>query len=480
LNSELILSDHGALPHRAMALHDTACTRLLEASGNHEHELMQVAGLAVARLALATAPHAERFWIACGPGNNGGDGLWAAHYLQTFGKRALVSQLVRESPALSNELKRAANAAQQAGSLCVEHAPEQFDASIDALFGMGRLRPFSPEHAHWVDRMNRSGKPVLSVDVPSGLQADTGTVSALHVRASQTLSLLTLKPGLFTAQGRDACGDIWFNSLGIVPALDASAWLAGPPELQKRLHASHKGSYGDVCVVGGATGMSGAAVLAGRSALLSGAGRVYVALLQTQGPHWDLVQPELMFRSLDTMDLQHTTVVAGCGGGSAVAEVLPELLQTAARLVLDADALNHIAKTPRLQSLLQGRAGKPTVMTPHPLEAARLLGCSTTDIQADRLKAAKALAQHFKCVTVLKGSGTIVAAPQAPCFINPTGNARLATAGTGDVLAGMVGSALALGLESAEAARQMVYRHGLAAHECKILTASEMVRASLA
>ncbi|MDB5749740.1 MAG: hypothetical protein JWP65_161, partial [Ramlibacter sp.] len=210
----------------------------------------------------------------------------------------------------------------------------------------------------------------------------------------------------------------------------------------------------------------GAALLAARAALHHGAGRVFVGLLDAQAAALDVAQPDLMLRHWDTLDLAAMAVACGCGGGNAVRHALPRVLARARGLVLDADALNAVAADSQLQSLLaaRGRRGMATVLTPHPLEAARLLGCSTAQVQADRLAAAGELARRFACVVVLKGSGTVIAAADASLRINPTGNARLATAGTGDVLAGMIAARLAGGEEAAPAACGAVYLHGLAAN----------------
>lgn len=424
---------------------------------------MERAGLAVARLALALAPHARTIWVACGPGNNGGDGIEAAMHLRQWGKDAVVTWLGDEARAPADALvalqrARAANVA-FAGEM-----PGRWDLAIDALLGLGGTRALEGTMADWAAAMSGGAAPVLAVDLPSGLGADTGAGHA--VTAAHTLSLLSLKPGLFTAVGRDAAGQVWFDDLGVEDtAQQPSAWLAGPPEVPARLHASHKGSYGDVAVIGGAAGMTGAALLAASAALHAGAGRVFVALLDGGTLTVDAPQPELMFRPWDSLDLGRMAVACGCGGGDAVRHVLPKVLSTAQALVLDADALNAVAADTQLQSLLlaRSRRQRPSVLTPHPLEAARLLGCSAPQIQRDRLLAGRELAQRFGCVVVLKGSGSVIAAPGLPPAINPTGNARLATAGTGDVLAGMVASRLALGAVAFEAAAGAVYAHGLAA-----------------
>jgi hydroxyethylthiazole kinase-like uncharacterized protein yjeF len=324
--------------------------------------------------------------------------------------------------------------------------------------------------------MNAAKVPTIAADIPSGLNADTGALADVHVVADHTLSLLTLKPGLFTGGGRDASGEIWFNDLHVRAAEPAWARLLAAPIAQPRLHASHKGAYGDVCVLGGASGMRGAALLAAQSALYGGAGRVFVCPLGDEPLTLDTTHPELMFRRFEELDWHGMTLVAGCGGGQAIAEKLPALLQQANQLVLDADTLNRIAENPDWQATLAHRVPGGTVLTPHPLEAARLLSTTTAHVQYDRPGAAQALADRYQCVVVLKGSGTLIAAPGVPMRINPTGNAKLATAGTGDVLAGLIGAHLAGGANALEAASAAVYLHGLAANRWQgtVLTASAL------
>jgi hydroxyethylthiazole kinase-like uncharacterized protein yjeF len=459
-------------------LFDVARTRMLETEApqsTDDKTLMQIAGLALARLSLALVPHAKVIWVACGPGNNGGDGMEAAAHLQHWGKQVVVS-LAHNPEQGPADARQAWTAAAAAGVTFTQAVPQQFDACIDALFGIGTLRPLNTEYAEWVACMNATAAPTISVDVPSGLQADTGAVGDVHVAANYTLSLLTLKPGLFTGNGRDACGEIWFNDLGVSTTTAPQATLTGAPSSLPRPHSSHKGSYGDVCIVGGASGMTGAALLAARSALHGGAGRVFVCTLGAQELALDPLLPELMFRSFDHLDLRGMTAVAGCGGGHAIAPHLPQLLREAGRLVLDADALNRIAEDPKLHAPLSHRSAGTTVITPHPLEAARLLDCKVAQIQADRLSAAQTLADRYHCVAVLKGSGTIIAAPGQTPHINPTGNAKLATAGTGDVLAGLIGAHLATDQPALEAACAAVYQHGLAANRWQgtVLSASAL------
>ena len=479
----------GPLPvlpsHRPWPLFDAASSRRIEQSAlaaAAPQALMARAGLAVARLALAVAPAARRIWVAAGPGNNGGDGLVAARHLHAAGVEARVS-LLGDAARLPADAAQALAAAQQAGvpisadlASPTHAASWPADLAIDALLGLGASRAPTGAIAAAVGQLNQLACPLLAVDLPTGLCADTGRrLGQTAVQATHTLALLTLKPGLFTAQGRDHAGRIWLDQLGVhQPAVQPSAKLIGPDTLLRLLpgrnHSQHKGIFGDVLVLAGAPGMGGAALLAARAALTAGAGRVYLCRLDgVSAP--DSQRPELMPRSLaaalDVALLGRATVVCGCGGGSAVAAVLPSVLVHAARLVLDADALNHIAADITLQHLLRARAAGqlPTVLTPHPLEAARLLGLDTTAVQADRLGHAQALAEQLQAVVVLKGSGSVVAAPGQPPAINPTGNARLGSAGTGDVLAGWLGGlwSQAGPTPAVDAACASVWLHGRAA-----------------
>ena len=481
-------------PGRAWPLFDAAATRHIEQAAlqaHPPHTLMQRAGLATARLARALAPHARTVWVACGGGNNGGDGLEAAFHLRQQGLRVVVSWLGQPDSVPAD----ARRSWEKAKARDLEWSPEPpadlgpQDLCIDALLGLGlsagsatnaASRPRDPRLDALLRALHQSPAPVLCVDLPSGLDADTGlwalpACQALPTpprSARHTLSLLSLKPGLFTAQGRDAAGQVWWDDLGVSPPAQApQAHLAPAPTLRVRTHASHKGSHGDVAIVGGegvsrrGMGMGGAALLAGSAALHAGAGRVLVALLDPQAPGLPPQQPELMLRHVGALDLPALTVVCGCGGGEAVREVLPAVLAQSPRLVLDADALNAVALDAALAQALRERAARhqATVLTPHPLEAARLLGVDTATVQADRLHAAQTLAARYGCVALLKGSGTVVASPEGGMTINPTGNGRLATAGTGDVLAGLVGALLAQGLEAPAAARTGAYLHGAAA-----------------
>jgi len=459
---------------RRHALYSVEATRRIESLAQAAlpfHTLMQRAGMAVAQLAIAIAPHSRRIWIACGPGNNGGDGLEAALHLTHWGKSVVVTWLGEPNTVLPDTAASHARAC-TAGIHFADEPPSGFDCCIDALLGVGGNRAPEGSMADWIEQINNSSATVLAVDIPTGLLADSGAVMQHCVKADHTLSLLTLKPGLFTAHGRDSSGTVWLDELAVTQvhgteedAIAPSAWLAGAPIDTPRLHSSHKGSFGDVAVIGGAPGMTGAALLAASAALHDGAGRVFVGLLANDAPAFDTQQPELMFRAVDSLDFRLMTVVIGCGGGDAVREPLARILASAARLVIDADAINAIATDTQLQTLLHQRAARQlsTVLTPHPLEAARLMDSSAQHVQSHRLQVAGELSQRFNCTVVLKGSGTIIASPGQTPAINPTGNARLATAGTGDVLAGMIGARLAAQQPSFLAACDAVYLQGLRA-----------------
>ena len=456
-------------------LFDDAATRRIEqraAAALPAHALMARAGVALLRLARAVAPHARTAWIAAGPGNNGGDGLVLATWLHRSGV-ATTATLVGHAAgrALPPDAAWALDEARAAGVTLRADLPSpdelaRIDLGIDALLGVGQTRAPAGDLAAAIAALNALRAPVLSIDAPTGLSTDSGaSLGDAIVRATHTLTLLTAKPGLFTASGREVAGEIWLDDLGVTPAADEapSATLTGARAaaacLPRRRHLANKGSFGDVHVAGGAAGMVGASLLAAHAASLAGAGRVLVHAHSSDTGGVlpvDVRHPELMLRPVAELqpalrENRKATVVAGCGGGGDVGAELPGCLSNASRLVLDADALNAIARDTGLRAQVRARGarGLPTILTPHPLEAARLLGTTAAAVQADRFGAARRLAAELGAIVVLKGSGTLVAAPDGRVRINPTGDARLATAGTGDVLAGWIG-----GLWSAQPAER--------------------------
>jgi hydroxyethylthiazole kinase-like uncharacterized protein yjeF len=442
--------------------------------------LMRRAGKAAADAALALLPSSRdnaRVLILAGPGNNGGDALEAAFHLAADGVAisvALFADPDRQSPDAQQALARArsGNADFLDLSRLSGLTPGGWSLIVDGLFGIGLTRPISGMQRAVVEAIGKLDCPVLALDIPSGLDADSGAVvgkDGMAIRATHTITFIGNKPGLYTAHGRDHAGRVQVADLELEPEYfpEPLAQLNRPALFSElpvpRRHNSHKGSYGDVAVIGGAHGMAGAAILAARTAARCGAGRVYAGFLD-QPPAYDPGQPELMCRVAGDLDVSAATVVIGPGIGMSrtAHDVLAQALAAAPSLVIDADALNLIAVEPGLQRRLTERRN-PALLTPHPLEAARLLGCSSAEVQQDRIAAARELSGRFHAVAVLKGSGTVLAHPDGDIAVNPTGNPALATAGTGDVLAGLCGALLAQHWPAWQAALGGTWLHGAAA-----------------
>ncbi|WP_454731525.1 MULTISPECIES: NAD(P)H-hydrate dehydratase [Cupriavidus] len=474
-------------------LYDVAAIRRIEAAAMATlpaFELMSRAGAAAADWLARHAPDGPLLMLA-GPGNNGGDALVAATRLHLAG-RAVQAWLTAEPDRLPADAARAWLEARAAGvplrvlpqSACqggLPPLPAETRALVDGLLGIGLNRPADGYVAQWIAHLNGAGLPVFALDIPSGLFADTGA-GAPAVCACRTLTFIGAKPGLLTLDGRDCAGEVDIAPLDLIypPAEHACATVNVPASfaaaLPARRHATNKGSFGSLAVIGGGVGMTGAPLLGARAAQHLGAGRVHIAFLAQPAPLLDPVHPELMLHPIAEVDLSAMNALVigpGMGTGTAARKQLAQLLHGCAAaaeppaLVLDADALNLLAADPALAALLAGSAAV-RVMTPHPLEAARLAGLSVAEIQRDRLAAARALAAQWQAVVVLKGSGTVIAAPPdaaggVALSVNPTGNAGLATAGTGDVLAGMAGALLAQGMPPLQAAQAAVWLHGRAA-----------------
>ncbi len=437
--------------------------------------LMRRAGEAAARHALELLGERRDLpvLLLAGPGNNGGDALEMAVILADAG----IDATVLYQPGQRETSIEAASAHERAregtvGFIDMLPPDAQWGLVVDGLFGIGLTRPLEGEYRELVASLSGIGCPILALDVPSGLDADTGAVigpGGVAVRATHTITFLGDKPGLHTADGRDYAGQVRVEMLGVAAGhLPAPAARLGSAEafahrLAARRHNTHKGSFGDVAVIGGAHGMAGAPVLAARGALYAGAGRTFVAMLDP-GPGYDSVQPEIMFRAAEDVTFDGRTLVIGPGmGGSANAmRLLAGALDCDSPLVIDADAIALIGASPDLLARLAQRQA-PSVLTPHPLEAARLLGSSAAAIQADRLNAAREMALRSNATVILKGSGSVIARPDGAILINPTGNAGLATAGSGDVLAGICGALLAQGWPAWEAALGSAWIHGAAA-----------------
>ena len=439
-----------------------------------EPPLMERAGAAAARLAERLLAGAQaRPLIIAGPGNNGGDAFVVARLLrqQGFDPYLAFAGDVAKLPSDAGTAHAAWLAS--GGRVHTDIAAGEWGLAIDGLFGIGLRRPLEGRYAQWVAGINALRCPVLALDVPSGLDAENGAALGVTVRASHTISFIALKPGLLTLDGPDHCGEISVASLGLDPGTNADRADAGQSvtpalfatALAPRRRNSHKGSYGSVGIIGGAPGMAGAALLAGRAALALGAGRIYVGMLERLAV--DPLQPELMLKSPEQAMALSTCLALGPGLGDSPAalKLLRAALERELPLLLDADALNLLAAhRVLLRRLAQRRA--PTLLTPHPAEAARLLGHELGAVQADRVGTARTLATTHGAVVVLKGCGSVIAVPDGRWFINRTGNPGLASAGTGDVLAGMAAALLAQGLAAEQALLAAVYLHGAAADAC--------------
>ncbi|HEX4985185.1 MAG TPA: NAD(P)H-hydrate dehydratase [Burkholderiales bacterium] len=457
--------------------------------------LMARAGTAVARLAREMlGERGKRILVLAGGGNNGGDAFVAASQLkQAWFEPTVVftgqeSKLPPDAKAAWGEWRAAGG--RTTGSVPPDAAP---DLIIDGLFGIGLERPLQGQAADIVSWVNGRDAGVLSIDVPSGLHADSGRVLGCAVRARRTLTFIGLKAGLFTLDGPDYAGEVIFDPLGVdIPdAVQPHGWRIESPLLASvlplRKRNSHKGTFGNVGVVGGAPGMVGAALLAGRAALKLGAGRVFAGLFSEELAV-DLVQPELMIRPaqevLKIEDLDCIAAGPGLGQSQAAQHALAAAIAHKAPLVLDADALNLLAAQPKLHKALLARASE-TILTPHPAEAARLLATGTDKVQSDRIGAARALGTKFNAAVVLKGNGSICALRSGDWYVNTSGNPGMAAAGMGDALTGMVASLAAQGGDPDLALLAGVHLHGLAADRLVAsgigpagLTASEVIDAA--
>ncbi len=436
--------------------------------------LMERAGLAAARLARELAVgNGKPILIFAGPGNNGGDALVVARYLKQW-FYAVTVVFSGDAGKLPPDAAAAHARWLQEGGSTTETPPAMkgWGLVVDGLFGIGLTRPIEGRHAAWISLINNHrAAPVLCLDIPSGLDADTGVVHGCCVRATHTITFMGAKPGLLTLDGPDYCGKLFVDDLALDCTREPApgSVLNAMPSLAPRRRNTHKGSYGSAGIIGGSTGMVGAALLSARAALKLGAGRVYVGLLARGAPLLDVLQPELMLREAgEVLKLDHLSCLAigpGLGVSPEAAFYLQCALLSKLTLVIDADALNSIAASDKLKLLLQ-QAVAEKILTPHPAEAARLLGCTTQDAQRNRIQAATALAEQFNAHVVLKGAGSVCASPGKPWRINVSGNPGMAAAGMGDVLTGIIAALLAQGTDAQTAMDAAAWLHGAAADTC--------------
>lgn len=441
------------------------------------YELMCRAGRAVVDIALERFPDTGRWLIMCGPGNNGGDGYVVARLAVEAGIDVTVCSMI-DPRQLKGDAARA-YVDWQAGGGNVLNWPlpedDSYELALDALLGTGIDREVGGEYRGAITYLNQLNCPTLAIDIPSGLNADTGCIMGCAAQAQCTVTFVGQKRGMYTADGPDCCGSIYFDNLSI-PSEAASGFEGSAGTLLtigelfevsvRRPRNSHKGSFGHVLAVGGIRGMGGAIRLCGEAALRSGAGKVTLATDPAHAGMINLVRPELMVKAVDTDAglsalIENDFVVAvgpGLGTTDWSASLFKTCLDSKSPLVVDADGLNLLA----LQSGQSPVSRDNWILTPHPAEAARLLGSTVSEIQKDRVQSATDIARRFGACVVLKGCGTIVAEASGRYAICPTGNPGMATAGSGDVLTGVIAGMLGQGLSCFDAACVGVLVHGLA------------------
>lgn len=435
-------------------------------------DLMERAGARAYQLLRQLWPERRHLAVFCGAGNNAGDGYVIAELARREGLAVDVLQLV-PAERLRGDAATIARRFIEAGGRCTGFGgglPAGVDLIVDALLGTGLDRPVEGIWAEAIGCINRSDKPVLAVDIPSGLSGDTGTVMGEAVRADATATFIGQKRGLYTGAGPRLAGTVHYYDLDVPEAVhqqqEHAARLVRHGMLIHRLPArardGNKGDYGHVLVVGGDRGMGGAALMAGRAALRSGAGLVSVATHPIHAPALLAVQPELMIRGVEQATelssmLKRASVVVlgpGLGQGDWGKALHRAVLDSGLPCLLDADALNLLAGQPVRRN--------DWVLTPHPGEAARLLDTDTGRIQADRFAAAQALTERYGGAVVLKGAGSLIACDGQPPSVCDQGNPGMATGGTGDVLSGVIGALMAQGHAPFDAAELGVCMHAAA------------------
>jgi NAD(P)H-hydrate epimerase len=435
------------------------------------YDLMERAGVAAWQLLRERWPDARRIGVACGPGNNGGDGYVLARLAQQAGCHVEVV-IPPEGGARAHAAVQAAEEWRLARGRTTyfDGNLPAMDVWVDALFGVGLARAPEGMARAIIERINGTRLPVLALDVPSGLDADRGSAPGVAVRAHVTLGFVAAKRGLYTGQGRDFSGEVRLHALGIAPETFAgfspAAHHYSPAHLANGLaprHANaHKGEHGHVLCVGGEEGMGGAVRLCAEAALRVGVGLASVATRGAGVAALLAVRPEAMTHAVEDAAalrplIARADVLAvgpGLGQGAWGRGLFEAAIDGGKPIILDADALNLLAAHPRPVPL--------AILTPHPGEAARLLGTDTAQVQADRFAAVEALAARFDCVVVLKGAGTLVAAPGETTAVIGAGNPGMATGGMGDVLTGVIAALHAQRMSRFEAAVYGALLHGAA------------------
>jgi NAD(P)H-hydrate epimerase len=445
--------------------------RLAIEEGIAGFELMTRAGEAAFNVLRGRWPNAQTFAVFCGAGNNAGDGYIIAQLLISAGLQVQVYALAEPADLQADALLSFNAFSAVQGHVQKIDSTETIvaDVMVDALLGTGLSRAVSGAYRDAIDAINASGIPVLAVDIPSGIHADTGALMGCAVRAACTVTFIGLKQGLFTGSAPDYCGDIQVAGLMLSAQLHEKVTnvitRVEHQPLPKRSRCAHKGLNGHVLVIGGACGFAGAALLAAQAALRVGSGLVSLATRPEHAGMMHLHAPELMSHALQNAEqlaellAKASVVVIGPGLSQSgwAAALLDTALAITKPLIIDADALNLLAK----KNIAQ-KAHPNWILTPHPGEAARLLNTSSLAIQQDRFAAVKALQQRYGCVVVLKGVGSLIA-DGVGVTLSHTGNPGMASGGMGDVLTGVIAGLCAQGMTLVAAAQQGVYIHGAAA-----------------
>ena len=463
-------------PNHSAAVYSVAQIRELEkaaldTAGISGIDLMRRAAKAAYQFLRQRWPAARRIAVLCGSGNNGGDGYALALLARKDLLDVEVMALAPPRPGSEAALAYAEWALAGGKVLPGDVVWPEADIFVDALFGIGLARAPEAQAESWIERLNTSSKPVLSLDVPSGINADTGAVPGSAVQATATITFIAQKRGLHTGAAPNFCGDVVVDALGIPPEAfrrgKADAYLLGSDDLDAwrgaRARDANKGQFGHVLAIGGDSGMGGAIRLAGEAALRVGAGLVSVATQHEHVAALNAGRPELMAHGVAGMQelaslIDRANVLAvGPGlGQRAWGHALWRTAIAAGKpLVLDADGLNLLAREPL-------GLPKQCVLTPHPGEAARLLGVDTAAITADRFAAVRELAQRHQSAVVLKGAGTLISSVHGEVSICPWGNPGMASGGMGDVLTGVIAGLLAQGFDAWNAARLGVALHAQA------------------
>ncbi|ELV08323.1 bifunctional ADP-dependent NAD(P)H-hydrate dehydratase/NAD(P)H-hydrate epimerase [Wohlfahrtiimonas chitiniclastica] len=443
--------------------------------------LMQRAALFILGYLYKSYPDVKKIAVIVGAGRNGGDGYFFAQQALSAGFDVKVYYLA-EPNNLVDDVRKAYLAAKGMGVPCESFSSSSLDDAdliIDAMMGTGVNRALSGEWLGAAMLINRSGKPVISIDVPSGMNANTGAILSEAVKATETITFIAQKPGLYTGKGPEYVGKVICSDLGIPQAcfesVRAASCCFNLPAMAEwfpdRKKFNHKGNFGHVLVVGGYIGMAGAALLAGHAALRIGAGRVSIATHPHHATAMIPYHPELMVHGVhNSEEMAHlldiaTCIVVGCGLGTNEwsIDLMNAVLASGKPLVIDADGLNLIAKGAVSKELLDENIDN-MVITPHPVEAARLLHGTVNDVEADRLVTANQLSSRFG-ITVLKGAGSLVCDSDF-LSINTTGNPAMASSGMGDALSGIIGGLIVQGVSIRRATRLGVWLHGLSGDLC--------------